>query len=532
MDKPIQRKFRWSDEEIRAQLHRILEHPEFKATARMREFLEFVVEQSLAGNARHLKGFTIAKEVFGRDESFDAAHDPVVRIQAGRLRRAIERYYLVAGSNDPIQIDIPKGGYEPVFSENAAADPDQAIGANAGPAKRIESWPSVLILPFRDMTGSEELSFLGPGLATDLAIELGNCTDLRVMLSGELLDRLTVKKQPDFIVQGSIRADGPEVKVVVQLVSGDGAEQLWTDTIRTTVDDGELVSFQEKAAAAIGAHIAGEHGIIFRTVLPQLPSGKAVRLSNYEAVLKGYAYHLTSSTDAYTSALTALQLAHGRDPTCGVVCSMLAMTYFDNIALEFFDVDHTPFDEAMQLAHEGVRLEPYKQFSHLILARGFMLDNDRRAALGQIDSALELCPRSLLFTDAIGYFLVLLGEWDRGEQLIRKSIRLNPFYRAFVRYGTWLNSFRQADYHGALEELEWLSGVGYFWDPLGRAATLGQLGRNKESRRAVKELLALKPDFPARGRILIRHYVKFPEIMERIVAGLAEGGLSLGPELD
>ena len=107
MDKPIQKEFRWSDEEIRAQLYRILEHPEFKATARMREFLQFVVEQSLAGHARRLKGFTIAKEVFGRDESFDAAHDPVVRIQAGRLRRAIERYYLVAGGNDPIQIDIP-----------------------------------------------------------------------------------------------------------------------------------------------------------------------------------------------------------------------------------------------------------------------------------------------------------------------------------------------------------------------------------------------------------------------------------------
>jgi hypothetical protein len=63
----------------------------------MRDFLRFVVEETLAGNARQLKGFTIAREVFGRDEDFDAALDPVVRIQAGWLRRAIERYYLVVG---------------------------------------------------------------------------------------------------------------------------------------------------------------------------------------------------------------------------------------------------------------------------------------------------------------------------------------------------------------------------------------------------------------------------------------------------
>ncbi|MEE4175176.1 MAG: hypothetical protein V2I57_13070, partial [Xanthomonadales bacterium] len=107
---------RWSDREIRAQLERILGHREFQATDRMRNFLRFVVEETLAGKARRLKGYTIATEVFGRDEDFDAAHDPVVRIQAGRLRRAMERYYLVAGGDDPIVIDIPKGGYVPVFS--------------------------------------------------------------------------------------------------------------------------------------------------------------------------------------------------------------------------------------------------------------------------------------------------------------------------------------------------------------------------------------------------------------------------------
>ena len=83
---------------IREQLGRILASPEFHATDKMRGFLRFVVEEKLAGRSHRLKGYTVAVEVFGRGEDFDAANDPIVRIQAGRLRRALERYYLVAST--------------------------------------------------------------------------------------------------------------------------------------------------------------------------------------------------------------------------------------------------------------------------------------------------------------------------------------------------------------------------------------------------------------------------------------------------
>ncbi|MEJ2207166.1 MAG: adenylate cyclase, partial [Gemmatimonadota bacterium] len=90
---------------IRRQLDRILASPEFHATDKMRAFLRFVVDEKLAGRTHRLKGYTVAVEVFGRAKDFDATNDPIVRIQAGRLRRALERYYLVAGDRDPILID-------------------------------------------------------------------------------------------------------------------------------------------------------------------------------------------------------------------------------------------------------------------------------------------------------------------------------------------------------------------------------------------------------------------------------------------
>ena len=83
-------------------------------------FCAIVVEQTLAGHADRLKGYTIATAVFERDASFDAQADPVVRTEAGRLRRALERYYLVAGQADPVLIEVPKGGYVPIFTRRAA----------------------------------------------------------------------------------------------------------------------------------------------------------------------------------------------------------------------------------------------------------------------------------------------------------------------------------------------------------------------------------------------------------------------------
>ena len=107
-------------EDVRAQLERILSSPEFPGAGRAPAFLRYVVDETLAGRADRIKGYSIAIEVFGRDQTF-TQDDPVVRIEAGRLRRSLERYYLVEGDRDPIRIDIPKGGYAPVFSWNPTA---------------------------------------------------------------------------------------------------------------------------------------------------------------------------------------------------------------------------------------------------------------------------------------------------------------------------------------------------------------------------------------------------------------------------
>src|SRR4051794_32683743 len=129
-------------DDVRAQLERIVDSVEFAVSERARRFLRYVVDEALAGHGERIKAYTIAVEVLGRDEGFDANADPAVRLEAGRLRRALERYYLVAGQSAPALIEIPKGAYVPPSTARAAPagdvapEPDGPADAPAPPRRR------------------------------------------------------------------------------------------------------------------------------------------------------------------------------------------------------------------------------------------------------------------------------------------------------------------------------------------------------------------------------------------------------------
>ncbi|TWA63745.1 hypothetical protein FBZ82_11225 [Azospirillum brasilense] len=116
------------DRAVRTQLERILASDHFDASERNRRFLRYVVEECLDGRAQQIKAYCIAVSVFNREPSFDPQSDPIVRLEAGRLRRSLEHYYLTAGRDDPIRIVVPKGGYAPRF-ERMSGEPPSALPA-------------------------------------------------------------------------------------------------------------------------------------------------------------------------------------------------------------------------------------------------------------------------------------------------------------------------------------------------------------------------------------------------------------------
>src|SRR6266542_1595240 len=123
------------------QLERILEIPGFARNERLSRFLRFVVERHLEGRNSEIKESLIAIEVFGRPPDYDPKRDAVVRAEASRLRARLGEYYLGQGKDDPVVIELPKGGYVPVIRHREATGESAGpTGAPSGPGARPVRW--------------------------------------------------------------------------------------------------------------------------------------------------------------------------------------------------------------------------------------------------------------------------------------------------------------------------------------------------------------------------------------------------------
>src|SRR6516165_10096256 len=131
-----------SAEQVKTELARVLGSTVFAQAGRSTEFLRFVVEETLAGRADRLKGYTIAIEVFDKPPEFDAQTDPLVRVEAGQLRRRLIEYYHGEGSDDSVRIALPKNGYAPTFT----ATPVAAAPAAAPTASKLRRRKRSLLL--------------------------------------------------------------------------------------------------------------------------------------------------------------------------------------------------------------------------------------------------------------------------------------------------------------------------------------------------------------------------------------------------
>ena len=130
----------WSESDQKAiheQLVRILNSGPFHQSQRRQRFLEYLVNETLAGRGERLKAYNVALEVFDRPETFDPTIDPLVRIEAARLREKLREYYGTEGQSDAIHIDLPKGTYAPLIEFRGGEQPVKSV------SKRRMRWHGV-----------------------------------------------------------------------------------------------------------------------------------------------------------------------------------------------------------------------------------------------------------------------------------------------------------------------------------------------------------------------------------------------------
>ena len=121
-------------EAVLRELESILSSPFFRTSNRSKQFLAYVVQHTLEGNHEPLKERTIGAKLFQRPAGYSTGDDPVVRVQAGEVRRRLEQYHHAALNHSPVRIELPVGSYAPEFrwvptaphhEEPARAEPTQ-----------------------------------------------------------------------------------------------------------------------------------------------------------------------------------------------------------------------------------------------------------------------------------------------------------------------------------------------------------------------------------------------------------------------
>ena len=172
---------------------------DFPASARKRRFLEYVVRHTLDGNLDKISGYDVATEVFGREPHFNPTTDPIVRIEAAKLRRDLEVYYLKSGSRAPVRITLPRGGYLPVFHRASATgrsgglDPRAITVYDLNEAGMARSGPPLRARFIDHLARQAEVSvFAGPPsvsghglLDSETARQLGRRNGTRFIMSGD-----------------------------------------------------------------------------------------------------------------------------------------------------------------------------------------------------------------------------------------------------------------------------------------------------------------------------------------------------------
>lgn len=247
-----------SHDAIRTQLRKMLSSDLFARSERMSRFLSFTVEQYLAGNAGNLKEYLIGVEVFDKPDTLDPRLDPIVRVEAGRLRAKLREYYENDGREDPILILFPARTYAPSFQRRQRS----AHSASRREITRTADSsypPSVAVLPFADLSRDRNQEFFCDGLTDEVIVSLAQLRPLRVVsrtssfqYKGKSEDVRHIGEHLNVraILEGSVRCYDSRLRITVQLVGTDDGYQLWSESFDCTAE-GDIFSTQREISAAV-----------------------------------------------------------------------------------------------------------------------------------------------------------------------------------------------------------------------------------------------------------------------------------------
>src|SRR6516225_10116205 len=404
--------------EVRRQLERVLESEGFASNDRLSGFLRFVVERHLEGRHHELKESVIANEVFGRRPDYSPKRDPVVRTEAQRLRARLSEYYMGEGRGDALVIEVPKGGYTPVFRQAEQPPATVAARVNARPKRlSLRLWLTIAlacfvvlavlgwwrfrppnaaipiaVLPLNDVSESSTNDYFADGLTYEIIRNLSIIDGLAVRSQ---TSSFTIKGKPqnareagrqlaaDYILEGSVLRSGQQLRINAQLIRVRDDFPLWSGRYDRELTD--IFAIQDEISRGIVNSL-------------RLKLGRGRR--RYETSVEAYDLYLRARASPIFSGgrgsldqhIARFEQVAAKDPSFAPAWAGLAATYA--IRSDQYALDH-PADELPKMraaAKRAIQLDPLLAEAHDALGMVYARDGQWKESEKSFHRAIELDP--------------------------------------------------------------------------------------------------------------------------------------------
>jgi tetratricopeptide (TPR) repeat protein len=424
------------NEAVQTALERLLAWPDIARSPQLGRFLAYIVQRTLEGNEQAIKAYSIAVDVFGRPADFDPQADPIVRVQARRLRGLLDDYYAGPGLGDLMQIHLPVGRYVPEFTampepgepvaEPAAPPPPRRQGGRlhldkswfiqgaivlglAAAAYAGNAWwnnlpgalgvvqrPSVTVVEFQDLVAADGSSAPVAGLAIELVTDLEQFGNIEPRYgadgaSGQAGDVPT----SDYVLTGIARSDGDVVQYSAILTEGRTREVVWNHTLVVPLGGAALPDVLDTVSRSISLVLGSPRGPLHLAARQYLANAGPA-----PAEINPYLCRVLFDLYRESGAAGAAQRAN----TCLTALPEAEAGHAEVLAAE-----------AILLAEQPGAVE----------ATGSAIDRQRVAA-ADLQRALELDPLSGFIWEQQARLHEAVGDLAQARADYSSSVQLNP----------------------------------------------------------------------------------------------------------
>lgn len=574
-----------SAEQIKAELARVLGSAVFAQAGRSTEFLRFVVEETLQGRADRLKGYTIAIEVFGKPPEFDAQTDPLVRVEAGRLRRRLIEYYHGEGRDDSIRIALPKNGYAPTFTaqavEAARAAPTSAskvrrtkrrwllrgaaFGGLVATAATVFAWlawnrgappsnpldaataararsgpvsalgPRLLVLPLENLTGDASLDAVAAGTTEEIIRALlafnifATASTAGHTLESGGLAALRKEYAAGYALTGSVRAANGELRFSLRLVDTEIGTQLWSRAFDEHIDQGKAVATEERIGTTTAQVLSSPFGPVYGHEIARTADRPTHDLDPYECLVRFYEYTRFFDPMGHADSLRCLQRAVKGEPRFAPAWSALGVLYLHEYLYGYSPQPDRapPLDRALEAVRTSLDIDGSGRVAAVTLAGIRLAGGDRHAFDTAIERALAMKPLHPAVGLLLGYLLIESGDWQRGAPMLDDALPQTTNVPGWAYVGYAFRYLQTRDYEHALDWSLRSDAPNWFVTAMTVTASAALAGRTDIARREKARLLELYPDFESTGRAQIAKWNLDPALLAALLDGLKLAGLNL-----